>query len=223
MTPTPDRNEESTRTTTADATQPDTDTDDESIAESLETLRMRRYPLITHWQRTDALLKPSAENVDGIEIEDVESPDEEDLHVESGADLVISVSGGQGAVQIETEGGHQIVLNDADGSESISVEDSGGNSVEMDATTGEVSVSATEQITLDAPRIDLSAAEEVNVESTGSMNIESGGNAKMRSAGLMSVNGALLKLNGGAAPAARLGDPVTDGEIVVGSTSVLIG
>jgi len=223
MTPTPDRNDENTRTNTADAPQPETDADDEAIAESLGTLRMRRFPLVTHWQRAGALLEPNTEDVDGIEIEDVESPDEEDLHVESRADLVLSVSGGQGAVRIETEGGHRIVLDDADGSESISVEDSGGNSVEMDATTGEVSVSAAEQITLDAPRIDLSATEEVNVESTGAMTIESGSNANVNSAGVLSVTGALIKLNDGGAPAARMHDPVTDGTIVFGSPTVLIG
>ena len=215
MTPTPDRNEDSTRPTTGDATQPDTEADDEPTAESLEALRLRRYPPITHWRRKGTRLKPSARDVDGIEIEDVESPDEKPLHVESETDLVLSVSGGQGGVRIETAGGHRIVLDDADGSESISVEDSGGNSVEMDATTGEVSVSASERITLDAPRIDLSADEEVNVEG--------GASANMRSSGLVSVKGALVKLNDGGAPAARHGDSVTDRVILGGSSTVLIG
>jgi hypothetical protein len=183
-----------------------------------------RLNAVTQWERADGLLEPAADDVDGIEVEDVESPERENLRVESDADLVLSISGAQGAVRIETPGGHEIVLDDEDGSESLSIEDSAGNSVEMDATTGEVSVSATERITLDAPEIDLSADENVTVESTGSVNVESDGTTRLQSAGLLRMNGAIVSLNGpGGSPAARLGDPVEDGTITFGSPSVLIG
>jgi hypothetical protein len=174
-----------------------------------------RLDAVTNWRRTDVLLEPTDEDVDGIEVEDVGSPDEEDLRVGSDADLVLSVSGEDGAVRIETGGGHEIVLDDEDGAESLTVEDSAGNRVEMDATAGEVSVSATERITLDAPTIELSA--------DAKLSVESGGNASLSSAGVMALAGSLLTLNGGAAPAARQGDPVEDGTIAFGSPTVLIG
>ncbi|MEF8877013.1 MAG: hypothetical protein V5A60_09865, partial [Haloarculaceae archaeon] len=159
-----------------------------------------RLNAVTNWRRRDVLLEPTDEDVDGIEVEDVESPDEADLRVEADADLVLSVSGEDGAVRIETGGGHEIVLDDGDGAESLRVEDSAGNSVEMDAAAGEVSVSATERITLDAPTIELSA--------DAKLSVESGGNASLGSAGVTALTGSLITLNGGAAPAARQGDPV---------------
>ena len=174
-----------------------------------------RLNAVTNWRRRDVLLEPTDEDVDGIEVEDVESPDEADLRVEADADLVLSVSGEDGAVRIETGGGHEIVLDDGDGAESLRVEDSAGNSVEMDAAAGEVSVSATERITLDAPTIELSA--------DAKLSVESGGNASLGSAGVTALTGSRITLNGGAAPAARQGDPVEDGTIAFGSPTVLIG
>ena len=119
--------------------------------------------------------------------------------------------------------GHEVVLDDECGSESLSVEDSAGNSVEMDPTTGEVSVSATERITLDAPTIELSADAELNVASEGAVNIDGGGIASLKSSGLVTLDGALVQLNGSGLPAARQGDHVEDGTIVNGSPTVLIG
>jgi hypothetical protein len=182
-----------------------------------------RLDATTHWRRAGALLEPSDDDVDGIEVEDVESPDAGSLNVEADGDLVLSVSGEGGAVRIETGGGHEIVLDDGGESESLSVEDSAGNSVEMDATTGEVSVSATERITLDAPTIELSADAELNIVSEGAVNLESDGNASLKSSGLMSLDGAIVQLNGSGLPAARQGDPVEDGKILRGSPTVLIG
>jgi len=165
-----------------------------------------RLTATCRWRRTDGLLEPSDEAVDGIEVEEVESSDDEDLTVESSGDLVVSVSGGEGAVRIETEGGHEIVLDDEDGAESVSVEDSAGNRVEMDATTDEVSISANAKITLDAPTIDVSAGGTLNVESRG----------------ITTIDGALVKLGPGGTPAASVGDAVVDGTISTGSPIVLI-
>jgi hypothetical protein len=153
--------------------------------------------------------------IDGIEVERIEPPENKNLNVESSEDLVLSISGGQGAVRIETDDGHEVVLDDE--SESLSVKDSGGNSVKMDANTGEVSISASEKITLDAPEIELSAG--------AGLNIQSGGNAELMSSGVVDIEGALVQLNGPGAPAARQGDPVDDDDdlILAGSTTVLIG
>jgi uncharacterized Zn-binding protein involved in type VI secretion len=164
-----------------------------------------RLDAITHWRRRDVLLEPGDDDVDGIEVEDVESPDGESLHVGSDADLVLSISQGEGAVRIETGGGHEIVLDDESGS--LSIEDSGGNSVEMDAATGEVTISAESKLTLNASHINLSA----------------GGSLNLKSAGITDITGALVTLNGAGKPAARQGDPVEDGRILVGSPTVLIG
>mgnify|MGYP000282326460 CR=1 FL=1 len=211
MTPTPDRNDENTRTNTADAPQPETDADDEAIAESLGTLRMRRFPLVTHWQRAGALLEPNTEDVDGIEIEDVESPDEEDLRVGSDADLVLSVSGEDGAVRIETDAGHEVVLNDKSGSESISITDKSDNSIEMDSVSNEISISAGQSISMEAPTIELAADGEVKIESDGKVemsgkgqaSVSSKGQLSLESNGLMGINatgpltieGAIIQLN----------------------------
>ena len=249
MTPNPDRDEQRSTDTTSGETRTDTGGDerDDEASGSVRTPELTggltggeglrnlvgdilditdgRLDAITHWRRQGVLLEPSDEDVDGIEVEDVESPDAESLNVEADGDLVLSVSGEGGAVRIETGGGHEIVLDDEDGSGSLSVEDSAGNSVEMDPTAGEVSVSATEKITLDAPTIELSAEEEVDIESEGAVSLESDSIASLRSSGLMTLDGALLQLNGGGspAPAARQGDPVVEGTIVRGSPTVLIG
>jgi uncharacterized Zn-binding protein involved in type VI secretion len=223
MTPDPDADDDRNRTTTADETESEPDGDEPHVPGPLETVLTRRPPLGSHWRRTDTLLEPSDDEVDGIAVGEVESSDEETLRLESGGDLVLSISGGAGAVRIETATGHRVVLDDADGAGSISIADGGGNHVEMDATTGEVSISAAEQITLEAPRVDVTAAEDVTLESGGSTNIDSEGITTLRTAGVMQLQAALLKLNGGGAPAARVGDAVAEGNIAVGSPTVLIG
>jgi uncharacterized Zn-binding protein involved in type VI secretion len=223
MTPDPDADDDRNRTTTAGEMESEAAGDESHAPGPLETVLTRRPPLVTHWRRTDTLLEPSDDEVDGIAVGEVESSDEQSLRLESEADLVLSISGGAGAVRIETETGHRVVLDDGDGAGSISIADGAGNRVEMDGTTGEVSVSAAEQITLDAPRVDVTAAEDVTIESGGSTNIDSEGITNLRTAGVMQLQAALLKLNGGTAPAARVGDAVAEGKIAVGSPTVLIG
>lgn len=162
---------------------------------------------------------------DGIEVKQVQAPENEDLTVGADADLLLSITGGQGAIRIETGGGHKVILDDD--AESLAVEDGAGNSVHLDSSTGEVAISATSKITLDAPEIELSAGSQLNVTSAGLMDIGS--------AGPMDIAGTLVRLNGGGSPAVRVTDPVsvpvpgglepslTTGTILGGSPTVLIG
>lgn len=172
----------------------------------------------SNWQRSDGLLAPGDGDVDGIEVTLIESPENDSLNIESGDDLVLSISGGRGAVRIETEGGHKIVLNDEDEAESLSIEDSAGNSVEMDSTTGEVSISANQKIALDAPTIELTA--DLNI-------IESAPNIELNSSIDVDITGPLIKLNGGTRPVSGVGDLVSGApgglrSIATGSSTVFI-
>lgn len=162
------------------------------------------------WEATNGHLTPTNKN--GIELEEVESPDNKNLSLESDEDLVLSISGGEGAVRIETDSGHEIVLDDKSGSESITIEDrTGSNRVEMDSQSGEISISAQSKIQMDAPEIELtgdtsvditskrdlnmSSTGQTNLSSKGSLNLKSNGLIDVESAGITSIKGSLIQLN----------------------------
>ena len=117
----------------------------------------------------------------------------------------------EGAVRIETNAGHEIVLDDDSGSESIRLEDKSGNVVEMDSVDNAVSISAKQEISLQAPTIELSADGEVNIESNGTvdisgdaqtdvsskgqLNLESNGLMGIDATGMLTIRGAMIQLN----------------------------
>lgn len=116
-----------------------------------------------------------------------------------------------GAVRIQTDAGHEIVLDDESGSESVKVEDKSGNVLEMDSVNNSVSISANQELSLEAPTIELSADAEVNIESNGSvaisgdaqaevsskgqLNLESNGLMGIDATGPLTIQGAIIQLN----------------------------
>jgi uncharacterized protein involved in type VI secretion and phage assembly len=92
-----------------------------------------------------------------------------------------------GAVTIETNAGHTVVLDDESGGESITVEDKSGNSIEMDAVGNSISISAQQEISLEAPTIDLSADGEVSISSKGKVDVSGDGQASVSSKGQLNL------------------------------------
>jgi phage baseplate assembly protein V len=85
-----------------------------------------------------------------------------------------------GGVEIETNAGHRIVLDDSSGSETITIEDtSGSNAIEFDGTAKELSIEAGAKLTIEAPQVELAAD----------------GNMTLDASGVLTLNGALIKLN----------------------------
>lgn len=186
----------------------------------INTERMDDEAFVNRFDGSNLEILDGSLNVtDNLSIEEIETTRLTDgvtdtgLNIGSESDLVLSVSGGQGTLRIETEGGHEIVLDDEDGFSSLSVRDNAGNSIEM--AEGEVSVSADSKITLDAPTIELSADVDLDIESEGG--------ASISSSAVTDIDGSIINLNGGAFPAARVGDAVSDGVIQTGSPTVFIG
>lgn len=117
--------------------------------------------------------------------------------------------GDEGAITVETAGGHELRFDDD--SDSVTVTDTSGNSIEMDAGSDEISLSASDTIRLDANKIQLSAKQEVDIDSKGKVNIsgaqqtdltskgplnvESSALLEVSSSGIVTVSGSLIQLN----------------------------
>lgn len=98
----------------------------------------------------------------------------------SGHELVFDDSDTEANVEITTDGGHTITLNDSSGSEKVTIEDSSGsNTIEFDATQGSLSLEAGAKLSVEAPQIELSGD----------------GNIKIESSGMLTLKGAVIKLN----------------------------
>jgi uncharacterized protein involved in type VI secretion and phage assembly len=85
-----------------------------------------------------------------------------------------------GGVEIETDAGHTVTLDDTSGGETITIEDkSGSNTIEFDATKQSLSIEAGTKLTIEAPQVELT----------------SDGNMTIDASGVLTLKGALIKLN----------------------------
>lgn len=83
-----------------------------------------------------------------------------------------------GRVVVETAAGSRIELDDG-GGETITVEDAGGNRIELDGSTNDLSISSDGTVSIDATNVEIS--------SRGNLDVDAGG--------VLSLNGAVIKLN----------------------------
>lgn len=117
--------------------------------------------------------KPPEDNADG-------KNDVRMIRSRSGHEVVLNDSETAGKVEITTNAGHKVVLDDATGSEKVLVEDkSGQNSVTLNSTTG---------------AIDVESAATVSVESK-LVDIKGQGNVTIEAGGVLTLKGALVKIN----------------------------
>lgn len=83
-------------------------------------------------------------------------------------------------VELHTKAGHQVVLDDSAGGEKITVKDkSGGNSIVIDSVSNAITVTSKLKMTLKSQ----------------SINIEAGTNMKIKAGGVLTIKGALVKIN----------------------------
>lgn len=88
--------------------------------------------------------------------------------------------GDDGGLEIRTDAGNAVTLDDASGDERVTIEDaSGSNTIEFDATANELSLTAGTTISIEAPNVEISAD----------------GNISIDAAGVLSLDGAVIKLN----------------------------
>lgn len=93
----------------------------------------------------------------------------------------------QEKVEIRTNAGHEIVLSDAAGSEKISIVDkTGGNEITIDSVTNAITIKSSLSISVESQSIDVSASN-INIESKGLMSI--------KAAGVLTIQGAIVKIN----------------------------
>lgn len=98
----------------------------------------------------------------------------------SGHEVVLDDADGEEAVEVKSQAGHRIALDDKSGSEKVTVEDkSGSNKIEFDATKGSLSIEGSSKISVEAPQIE----------------IKSDGNATVEAGGMLTLKGAVIKLN----------------------------
>ena len=98
----------------------------------------------------------------------------------SGHEVVFDDGEGEESVEVTSQGGHQISLSDEAGSETVTIEDSSGaNVIEFDPTAGSLSIESGATISLEAPQIEI--------EGDGNVSIEAGG--------MLTLKGAVIKLN----------------------------
>lgn len=131
-----------------------------------------RYPYVLGalWNGQDA---PPETNQDG-------KNDIRKIRSRSGHELVFDDAETAGKVEITTSGGHKIVLDDATGEEKINIEDSSGqNKIEFNATQRSLDITSGATLSINAP----------SVEITGD------GYLKLESNGVLSIKGALVKIN----------------------------
>jgi hypothetical protein len=89
------------------------------------------------------------------------------------------------------------------------------------ATDGSVFIKAT-SITVEAgTTIKVRAGASFDISASSQVNIKASGQLTIQAAGSASVKGAILLLNGGGFPVARVGDPVLNGKIVSGDPTVM--
>lgn len=129
------------------------------------------YPYIigSLWNGEDT---PPTDNTDG-------SNNVRQITSRSGHELTFDDHESQGKVTIETAAGQSIELDDASGNETITITDAGGNEIEFDGTSGSLSISANTSISVDAPTIELSSS----------------GNITIDASGMLTLQGAIIKLN----------------------------
>lgn len=98
----------------------------------------------------------------------------------SGHEVVLDDAENEAKVDIITSAGHTISLDDKSGSEKITIEDkSGQNSLEFDAAAGTLTIEGGTKLELKATNIDLKGDGNVNIEASGMLTLE----------------GAMIKLN----------------------------
>lgn len=87
-----------------------------------------------------------------------------------------------------------------------------------------------QSLTIQAPgTITFAAAQQTNI-SGNALSLSAGASATLQAAAIsvqgstmVGVKGAMVQINSGGKPAARVGDPVTNGTVIAGSPTVLIG
>lgn len=125
------------------------------------------YVLGALWNGAD---DPPADNADG-------DNDLRRIRSRSGHELTFDDADGEGAVRIETASGHSVVMDD--GEETITITDTGGNEIEFDGASRSLSITSDATVTIEAPTVEIT--------STGNLDIEAGG--------VLSLDGALIRLN----------------------------
>jgi uncharacterized protein involved in type VI secretion and phage assembly len=110
--------------------------------------------------------EPPEDNADG-------NNDVRTVRSRSGHELTFDDADDGGGITIETSGGHTVTLDDSSGSEELSVADkSGQNSLTFDPNAGEVTLKAGGTLTIEAPSIELSGEGSVKIESNGMLTLE---------------------------------------------------
>jgi len=97
----------------------------------------------------------------------------------SGHEIVLDDSD-NGKIEINTNSGHKISLDDSKGGEKIEIIDkSGKNAISLDSNQNSIDISSEMKLAIKSKMID----------------IEAGANMKIKSSGILSIEGALVKLN----------------------------
>lgn len=98
----------------------------------------------------------------------------------SGHEVVLDDGSSDGKVEIVSSAGHTVTLDDASGGEKITIEDSSGqNSIAFDATAGTLTIEGGTKLELSATNIDIKGDGQVTIEASG----------------LLTLEGAMIKLN----------------------------
>ncbi len=146
-----------------------------------------RFPFVLGalWNGVDA---PPRDNSDGKNNQRV-------IHSRAGHELVFNDEDGKEQVEIKTKAGHQILLDDASGSEKITIKDkSGNNSIVLDSAQNSVALEGKTKLTLKAQQIEIEATSSMSIKSQ-KMDIEAGAPMNVKSSAILTIKGAMVKIN----------------------------
>jgi uncharacterized protein involved in type VI secretion and phage assembly len=98
-------------------------------------------------------------------------------------------------LEIHTKAGHKIVLDDAAGKEKIEIKDkTGSNKVIIDSVKNAINIESAMQLKIKSTKIDIEATGNLTIKGA-IVNIEGSGPTTVKSSAILTLQGALVKIN----------------------------
>jgi len=100
---------------------------------------------------------------------------------------------------IKSKSGHEVIFNDKEGSEKLEVKSSNGQSVVLDAANKKIKVEDPSgsfiEIDANSNAISIKSSMEIKISAGSNVSIEGTGNVDIKAGGILTLQGALVRIN----------------------------